>query len=156
MSLTDPFLIRNLVYGIEDSIISTTGVVVGIAMTEMKRKDILVTGAILVLAEALSMSFGSFVSEDSFMTTANMSHTALDVVKYAMVMFVAYIVAGLVPMLPFIFDLEDAWKYSFGLACVALFTLMYAFDRNPKKALALASIGGGIIGVSVMAGRALK
>jgi len=156
MSLSDPFLMRNLVYGIEDSLVSTSGVIIGIALAGVKRREILITGSILVMVEALSMAFGSFVSEDSFMLTAKMAHAPMDVLKYALVMFLSYVLAGLVPMLPFILDFDHAWRYSFALAILALFSLLYWFDRKIKKASILATVGGVILGISVMTGSYLK
>ena len=154
--LQDPFFVRNLVYGIEDSLISTTGVVAGVALAGLKHGDVVTTGGILVLVEALSMAFGAFVSEDSFMTTAKMTHGATDVLSYAAIMFVAYLAAGLIPLAPFLLRLDGAWKYSIALAVASLFALVRIVQGDTKKAAALAGVGSIILGVSVATGRLLK
>lgn len=156
MDAPDPFFVRNLVYGIEDSLLSTTGVIVGVSLAGQTRDHVLVTGFILVLVEALSMALGSFLSEDSFMKTANIKHTATDAVRYALVMCVSYIVAGLIPMLPFILDMDGAWKYSVGLSLAAIFTLVNVFHEDRKKASAFTSVASVILAVSIAAGRMLK
>lgn len=156
MNIENPFVMRNLVYGVEDSLISTTGVVVGVSLSGLARREVLVTGLILVMVEALSMSFGAFVSEDAYMETAEIPRTTKEVSKYALIMFVSYVLAGLVPLLPFIIDLPGAWRYSLGLALLALFALVYGVQKNIKKASILTGIGGLILGASVVAGRALK
>lgn len=154
----DPFLIRNLVYGIEDSLISTTGVIVGVSLSGLTRRDILVTGIILVLVEALSMSFGAFLSEDSFMTTANIEHTPRTVATYAGIMFISYFLAGLIPLLPFVISKSPstAWPLSIVLAMVSLFVLVAKVQGNPKKALAYTTVGTIIMCISIGAGRSLK
>lgn len=154
--MDNPFVMRNLVYGIEDSLVSTTGVVVGISLSGLQRQEILITGFILVLVEALSMSFGAFVSEDAYMKTADMPRTVKEVSTYATVMFVSYVLAGLLPLLPFLADVQDAWKYSVGLALAALFVLVYGVQKNTRKATVLTGIGGTILAASIVAGKTLK
>lgn len=156
VSWTDPFFIRNLVYGIEDSLLSTTGVVVGVALAGMSRPSVVITGSILTLVGALSMAFGAFVSEESFMKTAKLKYGVKNVLTYATVMFTAYAFAGLVPMLPFIVGVSGAWAYSIGLALLALWGLVMAVHRNVTKAATLAGIGGVVLGTSVLVGRALN
>lgn len=154
--MDDPFVVRNLVYGVEDSLLSTTGVVVGVSFAGLSRREIIVTGLVLVLVEALSMSFGSFVSEDSFMEASDIQHTPGKVFQYALIMFFSYVLAGLVPLIPFILDVHGAWKYSVGLAIGALFCLILAVQKKPRKAAAVAGVGAVILGASISAGRVLK
>ena len=152
----DPFVVRNIVYGVQDSLFSTSGVVVGTALAGLGRRDIVVTGAILVLVEALSMSFGAFVSEDSFIRTAGGSASTGRVATYAAVMFASYVAAGLIPLLPFLLDLDPAWKYSIAATLVAIFGLMMAVERRPAKASVLTGVGAIILGVSIVVGRAFN
>jgi predicted membrane protein (TIGR00267 family) len=57
--------IRELVFGLEDSLVSTLGVVVGVAAGTRDPKLVILTGAVLVIVEALSMAAGSFLSTKS-------------------------------------------------------------------------------------------
>lgn len=152
----DPFLVRNLVYGVEDSLISTGGVVIGIALAGLRRSDILTTGIILLLVESLSMGFGSFIAEDNFMATAAMSHSPWTIVKYASVMFMSYMLAGAIPLAPFALDIQHAWQWAFVLTLTSLFALLYWFQRIAKKAMVLTAIGGIILAISVYSGRSLQ
>lgn len=154
--MDDPFIARNLTYGVQDSLISTTGVVAGMSLAGLKRREILVTGLILVIVEAMSMSFGSFISEESFVLAAGMQHTVWDIVKYATVMLVSYVLAGGIPLLPFLLDIDDAWQWSVALALATLFVLIMYVQGDPNKAGTLTSVGGSILAVSILSGRALK
>lgn len=163
--MDDPFFVRNLVYGVEDSLISTTGVVVGVAWSGLAPREVVVTGLILVLVEALSMSFGAFVSEDAFMDhdAGRPPAPPRQIARYAGVMFVSYAAAGLVPLAPFLMGARHAWRYSVALAVLCLLCLVFltqpkerAASARAKKAGLLAAVGTLILSISIGAGRILK
>jgi VIT1/CCC1 family predicted Fe2+/Mn2+ transporter len=149
---SDPFFVRNLVYGAEDSLVSTTGVVVGVALAGFPHHHVIITGVILVVVEALSMAFGSFISEDHFMDTAEMKYTTTDILTYSTVMFLSYMIAGFIPLLPFVLGIKAAWQTSLMLAVIAMYALLYVFQKKPVKALAQTSIGATILAVSAVMG----
>jgi VIT1/CCC1 family predicted Fe2+/Mn2+ transporter len=149
---SDPFFVRNLVYGAEDSLISTTGVVVGVAVAGFPHHHIIITGIILIVVEAMSMAFGSFVSEDHFMDTAEMKYSTADIVTYATVMFLSYALAGLIPLLPFLLNIKAAWQTSLMLAVIAMYALLYMFQKRPVKAMAQTSVGAVILAISAIMG----
>lgn len=57
--------IRELVFGLEDSLVSTLGVVVGVGAGTADAKVVMLSGVVLVIVEALSMAAGSFISSKS-------------------------------------------------------------------------------------------
>lgn len=57
--------IREIVFGLEDSLVSTIGVVAGIAAGTGDQKIVILSGLVLVVVEALSMAAGSFLSSQS-------------------------------------------------------------------------------------------
>ena len=57
--------IRNFVFGVEDSLVSTVGLLSGVAIAGVEQKYIFITGLILIFVEAFSMAVGSFLSEES-------------------------------------------------------------------------------------------
>lgn len=57
--------IREVVFGLEDSLVSTLGVVIGVAAGTEDRGVVILSGAVLVVVEALSMAAGSFLSSKS-------------------------------------------------------------------------------------------
>ena len=58
-------LVRNFVFGIEDSLVSTVGLLSGVAVAAVPRETIILIGVVLILVEAFSMAVGSFLSEQS-------------------------------------------------------------------------------------------
>ena len=57
--------IRELVFGLEDGLVSTMGAVAGIAAGTQNGKVVVLSGAVLVAVEALSMAAGSYLSNKS-------------------------------------------------------------------------------------------
>jgi len=58
-------LFRDFVFGIEDSLVSTTGVLTGIAGATLDPKIIILSGIVVVAVEATSMGAGSYLSTKS-------------------------------------------------------------------------------------------
>jgi hypothetical protein len=56
-------IIRNLVFGIQDSFGSTVGFLSGVAVSGISRETLLFTGILLIFVEAFSMALGSLISE---------------------------------------------------------------------------------------------
>lgn len=57
--------IRELVFGVEDSLVSTLGVVIGVAAGTEDTRVVILSGVVLIVVEALSMGAGSFLSSKS-------------------------------------------------------------------------------------------
>ena len=95
--------LRNFIFGVEDSLVSTVGLLSGIAIGGAPREVIILTGVVLVLVEAFSMGVGSFLAE----------YTAEEMVLQreiprrtsvigGIIMFVSYVAAGCIPLLPYV------------------------------------------------------
>ena len=155
--MDNPFFVRNLTYGIEDSLISTTGVLVAIALAGLKRREILVTGFALIAVESLSMASGAFVSEDNFMkTSATREYTDREIFGYAVVMFTSYFITGLLLLSPFLFRFPTPYVWSIVITIVGLFTLVYVFQENTRKAAIQTIIGSVILAISIAIGKYMK
>jgi len=57
--------VRNFVFGVEDSLVSTVGLLSGIASAGASTATIFLTGTVLIFVEAFSMAVGSYLSEES-------------------------------------------------------------------------------------------
>lgn len=54
--------IRELIFGLEDGLVSTLGAVVGVAAGTSESKLVILTGAVVIVVESLSMAAGSYLS----------------------------------------------------------------------------------------------
>lgn len=152
----DPFFVRNLVYGLEDSFISTTGVVVGLTFAGMPTPHIIVSGIILILVEAMSMSFGSLLSEESFMITSKSKYTKQQLLTYAMTMFLSYLVAGSLVLAPYVLEAPKPYIFSITIAAVCLFITVWKTQHSIQRACFMTLMGLGILAITIAVGRYLE
>lgn len=154
--LQNPFFVRNLVYGLEDSLISTTGVIVGITFAGLQTAQIITVGIVLIFVEACSMAFGAFLAEESFLKSSKSAYQMLEVAFYALTMFVAYVFAGVLVILPYVLGLKQDYAYTIAIALAALFTLILFVEKNIGKAILLSVIGAGILALTIFVGRFIE
>lgn len=154
---------RNFVFGVEDSLVSTVGLLSGIAIAGMDSKSILITGVTLIFVEAFSMAVGSFTSE----------YSAEDYIKHAevsmrgpfldgVVMFFSYFFSGFIPLFSYlIWPVGIALWFSIIFSLSALFLLGVIGAKISKlnifrHGLRMLLIGGIAILVGVAAGQIIQ
>jgi len=130
----DASYIRNFIFGVEDSLVSTVGLLSGIAIAEVEQRTILLAGVVLIFVEAFSMATGSYLSErgaEEYATqrTAKIKGPLID----GLIMFVSYFVTGFIPLLPYLlFSVSVAFPVSIIVTLVALFGLGALSGRFAK------------------------
>jgi VIT1/CCC1 family predicted Fe2+/Mn2+ transporter len=149
--------IRNIIFGVEDSLVSTVGLLSGIAVAGTPHGLIITTGFVLIAVEAVSMAIGSFLSEESAEEyESGKKANTLRAVLGALIMLASYLIAGLVPLSPyFILEGYAALGWSIGLSLVLLLVLGYMQARASKlpplsRALRMGLLGGFAIIVGVV------
>ena len=120
-----PLYLRNLIFGVEDSLVSTIGLLSGVAAAGIERKSVIIIGFVLIFVEALSMGVGSVLTEHSVETLEKNGEVPLKKSFVAgIIMFVSYVVAGLIPISSYIFiSSASAFWLSIIFSLVALFLL---------------------------------
>lgn len=153
---------RNFVFGVEDSLVSTVGLLSGISIAGVTPTTILVTGVVLIFVEAISMGSGSFLSESSAEIYESRrdkptSRSYFD----ALIMFISYLVSGFIPLFPYIVFLPGtAFWTSIGLSLFVLFLLGIAGAKIShtsirKSVTRMVLVGGGAIAIGSVIGRLL-
>lgn len=150
---------RNFIFGVEDSLVSTVGLLSGVAIANVERSTIILTGIVLIFVEAFSMGVGSYLSESSeedFLKKKVRIHN--NPLLLSLVMFVSYFISGFIPLAPYLFLLpETAFMTSIGVALTALFFLglwsgRMVGSRSIQSAFRMLLIGGLAILIGVGAG----
>src|SRR3989344_7385738 len=150
---------RNFIFGVEDGLVSTVGLLSGIAIADVPSGTILLTGSVLVLVEAFSMAAGSFLSEysaEEYLAKEKVivGRPLLD----GTIMFFSYFLSGFIPLFPYLLFLPDeALPLSIGFSLLALAGLGYIGSRITGASLLKGAIrmvvGGGIaIGAGILVG----
>lgn len=154
---------RNFVFGVEDSLVSTVGLLSGIAFAGVPGKTVFLTGIVLIFVEAFSMAAGSFLSEysaDEFAGSTNKRGNGRLI--SGLVMFLSYFFAGFIPLFPYlIWPVGMALKFSVLFSVASLFILGIVSAKISKvgilkSGLRMAVIGGIAIAVGSITGKILS
>lgn len=120
--------VREIVFGLEDSLVSTSGVVVGIAAGTDNRYLVILSAIIVIVVESLSMAAGTFLSNKSEMEMAHKSpkNTNKKSLVDSLYMGLSYVIGGLISTLPFLFfTVRSAIIYVLVFSTSALFLIGY-------------------------------
>lgn len=154
--------VRNFIFGVEDSLVSTVGLLSGIAIADVGRSTILLTGMVLIFVEAISMAAGSFLSESSAESYASKHESPLRLsIPASLIMFFSYFLAGFVPLSPYLLlPVQIAFPSSIIASLIALFLLgaisaRISQTRLIRSGLRMLIIGGIAIAVGTIVGRTI-
>jgi VIT1/CCC1 family predicted Fe2+/Mn2+ transporter len=90
-----------MLFGAEDALVSTLGMVVGISAGTTNREFILLAAFVTVIVEALSMGAGEYLSEKSVGELNRRKKKSLSSPLIGgLVMFFSYLIAGTIPVVP--------------------------------------------------------
>lgn len=152
--------VRNFIFGVEDSLVSTVGLLSGVATAGVSRENIFITGIVLIFVEAISMAVGSFLSEYSAeeyeaQKAVNWTHSF----GASAIMFISYFVSGFIPLAPYlVFGIKSAFVISIVVSLFALATLGIVGARMTRvsfirNALRMLLLGGLAIAVGIGVGK---
>ena len=156
-----PDYIHSIFFGIEDSLVSTTGALAGIAIGSGNKELILVTAIVIIAVESTSMGASEFLSEETEDEIENGSKPANPKIS-GLLVFISYLVAGLVPLLPYlILSGLSAIIVSIFAALAAMILLGIikgkVSNKSPlRSALEVLIIGGIAAGIGIAVGLIFK
>lgn len=152
--------LRSMLFGIEDSLVSTTGLIAGLSVGSADKNIVILAGLVAIVVEAVSMGAGEYLSTDALEEMDKIKrHSEKPALISGLLMLVSYALAGLVPLLPIILlDSSYAFLASAGFAAVGLFILGYVKGKfvkiSPiKSALKILIVGGIATALGIIAGR---
>ncbi|MBP9670248.1 VIT1/CCC1 transporter family protein [Candidatus Woesebacteria bacterium] len=152
--------LRNFIFGVEDSLVSTVGLLAGVAAADISQSAIVTTGLVLIVVEGFSMGIGSFLTEETTEEMAGIRVRTLDSVKGAITMLVSYCLAGLLPLAPYtILSGDYAVNTSITVSLLGLMGLGYGTSLYYKRpypifrAFKMLLLGGSAVFVGMMIGK---
>lgn len=118
--------LRSGLFGIQDGLVSTTGVVVGISAGIENKAIVILAALVAVTVEASSMAAGQYSSEKAVHQMDKTGKHTDSLTVGALVMFFGYLLGGIVPIIPTIlFDQSQARVIAIVAAFIGLFALGY-------------------------------
>lgn len=152
--------LRNFIFGVEDSLVSTVGLLAGVAAADISARAILTTGIVLIVVEGFSMGVGSFLTEETTQELGGDPPRTAEAVKGGATMLISYCLAGLIPLSPYAFLTgSTAITVSVILSLVGLLGLGYGtslyFGRpNPvRRAFKMFVLGGSAVLIGMLVGK---
>lgn len=131
-------LLGDVVFAADDGIITTFAVVAGAFGASLSLSVVIILGFANLFADALSMASGHYLgikSEIDYQKAQRndkgLSHSPI---KHGLVTFVSFVLGGLIPLMPYLFDLGDRFLASALLVVGSLFgigaTRAYLAKKN--------------------------
>lgn len=148
--------LRSAVFGVEDSLVSTTGLIAGLSVGA--EKNVVILGAsIAIVIAAVSIAAGEYLSDEAVQELDKVKRHRDEPLKSGLLMFGAYLTAGLVPLAPVLaLEYPRSLYLSVTLALGGLFLLGWVKGRlvgvpPVPSALKILVIGGlaAILGIVV-------
>src|SRR3989344_3743519 len=153
--------LRSSLFGFEDALVSTTGMVVGISFGTTNLKFILLAAFVTIAVEAVSMAAGEFLSDEAVHELDKKTQKDNPLLSAA-VMFLSYGIGGLIPVIPVIFlPHTQAIIASILFAFTGLFILGFVKGKIVKvnkirSAMEMLLIGGIAAFIGIIVGFILK
>lgn len=118
--------LRATLFGIQDGLVSTTGVVVGISTGVEDKAIIILASLVAVTVEASSMAAGQYSSEKAVHQMDKTGKHTDSLILGALIMFFSYLLGGIVPIIPtMLFNQPNARIIAIIASFLGLFTLGY-------------------------------
>lgn len=158
----DASYFKSAIFGFEDGLVSTTGIVAGLSAGTRDPKLVLMAALVAMGVEAVSMGAGEFISERGIHAMrGNHHHDSATTSGFIMSLF--FVVAGLIPLLPImILTFPTSVYVSLAAALVALFLLGIVKSKAVhvknywRSGIETLIIGGAATLIGFIVGLALK
>lgn len=153
--------LQSAMFGFNDALVSTTGVIVGISTGTGNKEVVVLAGVVTILVEALSMGSGQYLSSKSAHQLDKSNSFRVPIIS-GLVMFWAYFLAGLVPLLSIIlFPMSYSRNVAIIAALLSLLLLGYVKGKIVKvppirSALEVLIIGGIATVIGIVVGNIFK
>ncbi len=153
--------LQSAMFGINDALVSTTGVIVGVSTGTSNKQVVVLAGVVTILVEALSMGSGQYLSSKSAHQLDKSDATRVPIIS-GIIMYFGYFFAGLVPLLPILlFPMEYSRNIAIIASLLGLIVLGYVKGKivkvSPiKSALEILIIGGLSTAIGIAAGNILS
>lgn len=153
--------LRSVLFGIEDSLVSTTGLIAGISVGADNNKIVVLGAVVSIVIEAVSMGVGEYLSDDAVQELDKLKRHENSKIS-GFLMFASNFLAGLIPLVPvLLLNYPSSLYAAVGLSLLALFMLGYIKGRilniHPLRGgIKILVVGGVATIIGVVVGYAFK
>ena len=155
--------LRDMVYGATDGIVTTFAVVAGVSGGALAPKVALIIGAANLIADGLSMAVGNYLSihsNEGVRRVSGLPEEESEPWRHAAATFLAFAVAGVVPLLPYVVPIAAAFRFPFaivltlgGLFATGLFRAAVTGEDWRVSAFQMLGLGAAVAAVAYYVGQ---
>jgi predicted membrane protein (TIGR00267 family) len=139
--LKDQEYLRSILFGIEDSLISTTGLIAGISVGSNNNKFVILAVVVSITIEAVSMGVGEYLSDDTVKDLDKLKRNKDNPLLSGCLMFISYIFAGMIPLLPALFI---SFPTSLIISIIFAFIAFFLLGFIKGKLIHMSPLRGGL------------
>jgi VIT1/CCC1 family predicted Fe2+/Mn2+ transporter len=150
--------LRSVMFGIENSLISTVGLIAGISIGSEDKHLVILGATVAIVIEAVAMGVGEYLSDDAVQELDKIKRHPDNSLLSGFLMMLAGSLAGLVPLAPVIFlDRPASLITSVALALLILFSLGYAKgmvlgSNRSRSGMKILIVGGLAVMIGAVVG----
>lgn len=133
--------LRSILFGIEDSLITTTGFIAGVSIGSSNSQFVVFSVLVALCIESVSMGVGEYLSDEAVEELDKVKRHRENPFLSGIIICASYLFAGMIPFLPVVlFAFPFSLFLSVGLALCSLFLVGYF----KGKVLKASAVKGGI------------
>ncbi|MDQ5981255.1 MAG: vacuolar iron transporter family protein [Patescibacteria group bacterium] len=141
---------RDFVLSANDGIITTFAVVAGAQGADLPSGVVIILGVANLVADAISMASGSYLSQESEDQIRDLKKSFIkhhsNLLGHSFITFLSFVIAGSIPLLPFIFSAQHAFYFSIAMVVISLMGLGFARSIAIKKGYIRSILETSIVG----------
>jgi len=141
MSLMNREYLRSVMFGIENSLISTVGLIAGMSIGTDQVRVVILGATVAIVIESVAMGVGEYLSDDAVQELDKIKRHPDSPLLSGIMMTATGTLAGLVPLAPVIFL---KYPYSLATSIVAALLILFLIGYVKGKVLKTTPIRGGI------------
>ncbi len=158
MIIRDREYLRSMLFGIEDSLVSTTGLIAGLSIGANNKQIVVLGAAVAIAIEAVSMGASEYLSDDAVQELDKIKRHKDNPLISGFLMLLSYLLAGLIPLAPIMLvGFPGSLYLAVLFALIGLFVLGYskgkALNTSPVRGgLKILIVGGLATGLGLVVG----
>ncbi len=130
-------LLRDAVFSANDGIITTFAIIAGSTGASLSANIVVILGLVNLLADGTSMASGNYLGVKSEIeyedAEGEHDHKGESPVRHGILTFTTFTIIGLLPLLPYIFNINPKFQLSAVIVGLSLFTIGALRSKITKK-----------------------
>lgn len=125
--------VRELIYGANDGLITTFAVVAGVAGGGLPLRAVLIIGVANLFADGISMATGNYLSirsHEGVLAAQDLPEEEAFPLRHAVATFLAFVVAGAVPLVPYMLPDVTSSRFASSAVCTLLAMFVVGASRS--------------------------